>query len=129
MLPALRICLVATVLSSAIACATQRDTGSALVAAGAVTAVVASQASAGRGACIQTGCATQTTKHAAAAAAGVAAGVAIAAVGAALQSAPSTDTAAASPRPTPPPAGNPWRLERKPVPATEEEAPAYYIEE
>lgn len=111
------------------ACATRHDTGQALVATGAVVAIVSSQAAAGRVGCLQIGCSAQTSRNAAKAAAGVAAGVAIAAAGAALASEPSVDSTTPKPRPGPAPESGRWRLVRESDPNDSEEKPAYYIEE
>lgn len=111
------------------ACATRHDTGQALVATGAVVAVVSSQAAAGRVGCLQAGCAAQTSRHSAKAAAGVAAGVALAAAGAALASDPDVDSTTPKARPTPASQSGTWRLVRESDPNDAEERPAYYIEE
>jgi hypothetical protein len=124
----LPILLVALTAFGSISCASRRDTGQALIATGAVVAIVTSQASAGRIGCVHTGCAMQTSRRSAQAAAGVAAGVALAAVGAALASEPSTDSAS-RPRSRPSPQSGNWRLVRKPDPNEREEGPAYYIED
>jgi hypothetical protein len=110
------------------ACASRKDTGEALVATGAVVAVVSSQAAAGRIGCLQAGCSAQTSRNAGKAAAGVAAGVAIAAAGAALASEPSVDSTTPKPHPSPAPGSGEWRLVRAPDPDESGEGPAYYIE-
>lgn len=121
--------LTALSLFGGAACASRHDTGEALVATGAVVALVSSQAATGNHLCVQNGCSGQTSRHAAAAAAGVAAGVALAAAGAALQEEPSVDSTSPPPRPEPEPQSENWRLIRKPSPEAPEEGPAYYIEE
>jgi hypothetical protein len=68
-----------------VGCASERDAGAALVGAGAIVAIVASEAASDSIVCTREACSAATSKHAAAAAAGVGAGVAIAAAGAALQ--------------------------------------------
>ncbi len=115
--------LCALVLSSG--CASQRDTGEALIASGAIVAVLASEAATGHAACIRDGCAAQTSRHAAQAAAGVAAGVALAAAGAALQSEDASDMGPKAAARAAPPSS--WRLVRS---ATEPgPLPTYYVDE
>lgn len=116
-------------LAGSSACASRHDTGEALVATGAVVAVVSSQAAAGRVGCLQRGCAAQTSRRSAQAAVGVAAGVALAAAGAALASEPSVDSTSPKPRAVPTPESGGWRLVREPDANDAEERPAYYIEE
>lgn len=106
-------------------CASRHDAGEALIGAGTLVAIASSEAATRHGVCVETGCAAQTSRHAAQAAAGVGAGVALAAVGAALESQDSGDVASRPVAP-PPPAGS-YRLVRKPEES--EEPPAYYIEE
>src|SRR6186713_3166570 len=91
-LPVVAMCLLG--------CATQRETGQAMVGAGALVAVVASEAATDTVDCTPTGCRASTSRNTDVAAAGVGAGIGLAVVGAALSASDPGDhlgTAAAAP--------------------------------
>jgi hypothetical protein len=91
-------------------CASQRETGAALVGTGLVVAVVTAEAATGQRVVTSQGYAASTSRNGGAAAVGVGAGVALAAAGAALAENAPDDAPRAGRAGTAPSGG--WRLVR-----------------